>query len=56
MRFARSGPANQDDIALLRDEAAVGEVAHQSFVDCVPVNSQPSASFASGSLAIVNFY
>src|ERR1700678_3534876 len=33
MRLARSGSANQDDVALLRDEAAAGEIAHQALVD-----------------------
>src|ERR1019366_596891 len=30
MRLARAGPANQNDVALLRDEAAAGEIAHQA--------------------------
>jgi len=33
MRLAGAGPANQDDVALLRDEAAAGEIAHQALVD-----------------------
>ena len=33
MCLARAGPANQDEIALLRDEAASGEIAHQALVD-----------------------
>lgn len=28
-----AGPAGQDDIALFRDEAAAGEIAHQTLVD-----------------------
>ena len=33
MRLARAGSADQDDVALLGDEAAAGEIAHQSLVD-----------------------
>lgn len=33
MRLARSGPANQDDVALLRNEVPAGGVAHQALVD-----------------------
>jgi hypothetical protein len=33
MRLTGAGPADQDDIALLRDEAAAGEIAHQALVD-----------------------
>src|SRR6516164_5852415 len=33
MRLAGASPANQDDVALLRDEAAAGESAHQALVD-----------------------
>src|SRR6516225_7728888 len=33
MRLAGAGPANQDDVALLRDEAAAGEIAHQALED-----------------------
>src|SRR5208282_4105208 len=33
MRLARSGSPDQDDVALLGDEAAGGEVAHESLVD-----------------------
>ncbi len=33
MRLARSGSADQDDVALLGDEAAAGEIAHESLVD-----------------------
>jgi hypothetical protein len=33
MRLARAGSADQDDIALLRDDAAAGEIAHQRLVD-----------------------
>jgi TolB-like protein len=33
MRLARSGSADQDGIALLSDEAAAGEIAHQRLVD-----------------------
>src|ERR1700675_3393396 len=33
MRLARSGSANQNNVALLRDEAAAGEIAHQALVD-----------------------
>ena len=31
--LARAGPADQHDVALLGDEAATGEIAHQAFVD-----------------------
>jgi hypothetical protein len=30
MGFARAGSADQDDIALLGDEGAAGEIAHQA--------------------------
>ena len=33
MRLARAGSADEDDIALLDDEAATGEVAHESLID-----------------------
>ena len=33
MRLAGAGSADQDDIALLGDEAAAGEIAHQRLVD-----------------------
>ena len=33
MGFARAGSADQDDIALLGDEGAAGEIAHQALVD-----------------------
>src|SRR5271168_1764520 len=33
MRLACAGPADQDDVALLGDEAAAGQIAHQSLVD-----------------------
>jgi len=33
VRLARTGPSDQDDIALLGDQSAAGEVAHQTFVD-----------------------
>src|SRR5271170_2770859 len=33
MRLARAGSADQDDVALLGDELAAGEVAHQILVD-----------------------
>src|SRR5271170_4347878 len=33
MRLTGAGPADQDDVALLRDEVPAGEIAHQSFVD-----------------------
>ena len=33
MCLARPGPADQDDIALLSDEATAGDVAHQGLVD-----------------------
>ena len=33
MRLAGAGSADQDDIALLDDEAAAGEVAHKSLID-----------------------
>jgi hypothetical protein len=33
MRFARSGPADQHDVALLGDEVAAGVIAHQTLVD-----------------------
>jgi hypothetical protein len=36
MRLARSGPADQDDVALLSDEATVGEIAHQALIDRCP--------------------
>src|SRR5579872_4442035 len=33
MRLARPGSSDEDDVALLDDEAAAGEVAHNGFVD-----------------------
>ena len=33
MRLAGAGPADQDDVALLSDEVAAGEIAHQALVD-----------------------
>jgi hypothetical protein len=33
MRLAGSGASNENDIALLRDEAAPGKIAHQGFVN-----------------------
>jgi hypothetical protein len=33
MRLARAGSADQDDVALLGDERAAGEIAHDRFVD-----------------------
>ena len=33
MRLARAGSANQDDIALLRDEGSAGEIADEILVD-----------------------
>ena len=33
MRLAGAGPADQHDVALLSDEAAAGEIAHQALVD-----------------------
>src|SRR6185503_1141639 len=33
MRLAGTGSADQDHVALLRDEVAAGEVAHQALVD-----------------------
>src|SRR6516164_9675231 len=33
MRLSRSGSSDQDDVALLGDEAASGEVAHKSLID-----------------------
>ena len=33
MRFAGTGSADEDDVALLGDEIAVGEVAHQALID-----------------------
>jgi hypothetical protein len=33
MRLAGARPADQDNIALLSDEATVGEIAHQTLVD-----------------------
>jgi hypothetical protein len=33
MRLACAGPTDQDDVALLGDEAAAGQIAHQSLVD-----------------------
>src|ERR1700691_4266511 len=33
MRLAGAGSADQDDIALLSDEAAAGEITHQRLVD-----------------------
>ena len=33
MGLAGSGAADQDDVALLGDEAAAGEIAHQALVD-----------------------
>jgi hypothetical protein len=33
MRLAGAGPANQNDVALLGDEATASEIAHQALVD-----------------------
>src|SRR5579859_670277 len=33
MRLAGAGPADQDDVALLRDEVTASEIAHQTLVD-----------------------
>ena len=33
MRLACAGSADQDDVALLGDEAAAGQVAHESLID-----------------------
>ena len=33
MRLARTGAADQDDVALLGDEVATGEITHQALVD-----------------------
>jgi hypothetical protein len=33
MRLACAGPADQDDVALLGDESAAGQIAHESLVD-----------------------
>jgi hypothetical protein len=33
MRLAGAGAANQDEVALLRDKVAAGEIAHQVLVD-----------------------
>lgn len=33
MRFARFGSTDKDDVALLGNEGAAGEIAHQSFID-----------------------
>jgi hypothetical protein len=33
MRLARAGAANQHDVALVREEVAACQVAHQGFVD-----------------------
>ena len=31
--FACAGPADEDDVALLGDESAAGQIAHESLVD-----------------------
>jgi hypothetical protein len=40
MRLAGTGAANQDEVALLRDEVAAGEIAHQVLVDRCPVEGK----------------
>jgi hypothetical protein len=33
MRLACAGPADEDDVVLLGDESAAGQIAHESLVD-----------------------
>ena len=56
MGLARAGSADQDQVALLGDEAAAGEIAHQGLVDRRVLNAKSSTSLASGSLAIASWY
>ena len=37
MRLARARPPNQDDIALLSDEVAASQSAHEAFIDRCPL-------------------
>jgi hypothetical protein len=54
MAFAGAGSADQNRIALLGQETAVRQIAHQRLVDGrVPSNAKPSRSLVSGSLAMV---
>jgi hypothetical protein len=55
MRLAGAGPADRDDVGMLDDEAAAGEIAHQPLVDRMPLNSKASTSLASGSFAMVGW-
>jgi len=54
MRLARASAANQDNVALLSDEAAAARSRTRPSLIGVPSNSKPSTSFANGSLAMVN--
>ena len=36
MRLSSSGPTDEDNVALLGDEATVGEIAHQALIDRCP--------------------
>jgi hypothetical protein len=49
MRLACAGSADQDDVALLGDEAAAGQIAYESLVDRVSLKRKSSTSLANGS-------
>ena len=40
MRLAGSGAADQDEVALLCDEVAAGEIAHKALIDRGPVEGK----------------
>ena len=56
MGLAGAGAADQDDVALLLEETAGGEVVDLRWLIGVPSNSKPSMSLAKGSLAMVSWY
>ena len=55
MRFAGSGAADQDDIALIGDEGATGKIVDQARVDRGAGEVEVGESLASGSLAMVSW-